>query len=245
MRDMIMLDSIKIVLVETSHPGNIGATARAMKTMGLKNLVLVQPKYFPHPEATAMASGADDILEQAKVVNCFSEAIADCHFVYGCTARARDLEWPMLLPRELSEQSYQNLQNGLNIAIVFGRERTGLTNEELWLCHAGVHIPTSPVYRSLNVAQAVQIICYELYQGQANTAFHSLSSDVVSSSAMQQFYQHLEQVLIDIQFMRADEPKRLLPKLRRLFNRCQIQASEMNILRGILTQVQKYGKGHD
>ena len=151
----------------------------------------------------------------------------------------------MLLPRELSEQSHQNLQNGLNIAIVFGRERTGLTNEELWLCHAGVHIPTSPVYRSLNVAQAVQIICYELYQGQVNTAFQPLSIDVLSSSAMQQFYQHLEQVLIDIQFMRAGEPKRLLPKLRRLFNRCQIQASEMNILRGILTQVQKYGKGHD
>jgi tRNA (cytidine32/uridine32-2'-O)-methyltransferase len=240
-----MLDSVKIVLVETSHPGNIGATARAMKTMGLNNLVLVRPKYFPHPEASAMASGADDVLEQAVVVNDLAEAVADCHEVYGCTARARDLEWPMLIPRQMNQKVHQILQNGLKVAIVFGRERTGLTNEELWICDAGVHIPTSPIYRSLNVAQAVQIICYELYQGQIEDVPLTSSGDVVTNSAMQQFYQHLEQVLIDIHFMRPDEPKRLLPKLRRLFNRCQIQTSEMNILRGILTQVQKYGKRHE
>ena len=144
-----------------------------------------------------------------------------------------------------NQKVHQILQNGLKVAIVFGRERTGLTNEELWICDAGVHIPTSPIYRSLNVAQAVQIICYELYQGQIEDVPLTSSGDVVTNSAMQQFYQHLEQVLIDIHFMRPDEPKRLLPKLRRLFNRCQIQTSEMNILRGILIQVQKYGKRHE
>ena len=239
----MMLDSIKIILVVTSHPGNIGATARAMKTMGLKHLVLVQPKYFPHAEATAMASGAQDLLEQATVVNDLVEAVADCQYVFGCTARERDLQWPMHTPKDLVKQCKSLASASAKIAIVFGRERTGLTNEELWCCHGGVTIPTSPDYHSLNLAQAVQIIGYELFQESLEVGGQpEPQSLVVPVAAMEQFYQHLEQVLIEIGFMRADEPKRLLPKLRRLFNRSAIQASEMNILRGFLTQIQKHRK---
>jgi tRNA (cytidine32/uridine32-2'-O)-methyltransferase len=237
-----MLEQIKIVLVETSHPGNIGATARAMKTMGLKELVLVSPKFFPDSEATAMASGAGDLLDSCQVVADLTEALADCQLVFGTTARKRDLEWPMYSPRQLSEVAQSKIVEGAKIAIVFGRERTGLTNEELWLCHAGVMIPTSAEYHSLNLAQAVQIIAYECRM-QLGSPLEFVKSEnlLVDIAAMEQFYQHLEQVLVAIQFMRADEPKRLMPKLRRLFNRSGIEVSEMNILRGILNQIQKYG----
>jgi tRNA (cytidine32/uridine32-2'-O)-methyltransferase len=233
-----MLNSIQVVLVETSHPGNIGSVARAMKTMGLKHLVLVNPKKFPDPEATALASGAEDVLNQARVCTSFDEAIADCQHVYGCTARPRDLNWPMYSPRQWVDGIEK--QKG-NIALVFGRERNGLTNDELWRCHAGLMIPTSLEYRSLNLAQAVQILAYEL-QVKFGEQVHLPSPTVdakVDTKAMENFYQHLEKVLIDIDFMRADEPKRLMPKLRRLFNRSEIQISEMNILRGVLTQIQK------
>jgi tRNA (cytidine32/uridine32-2'-O)-methyltransferase len=236
-----MLERIKIVLVETSHPGNIGAAARAMKTMGLRDLVLVSPKHFPDAEATAMASGAGDLLESCRVVSDLKEAIADCQFVFGTTARKRDLDWPMFTSQQFSKQAQAKMSEGAEVAIVFGRERTGLTNEELWLCHAGVMIPTSADYHSLNLAQAVQIIAYECHeQFSSPLSFSHLETELVGMSAMEQFYQHLEQVLIAIEFMRADEPKRLMPKLRRLFNRCGIESSEMNILRGILNQIQKY-----
>jgi tRNA (cytidine32/uridine32-2'-O)-methyltransferase len=235
----MLLDCIKIVLVETSHPGNIGATARAMKTMGLNHLCLVAPKQFPHPEATALSSGAEDVLLQAKVYPGLAEAIADCHFVYGTTARPRDLTWPMMSPSEMASQIKQKCP--AKIAIVFGRERTGLTNDELWLCQAGVMIPTSSVYRSLNLSQAVQIIAYELFKhlGEDVSLNDSMAEPLVNQAAMTHFYKHLEEVLIAIDFMQADEPKRLMPKLKRLFNRIPMYASEMNILRGILTQIMR------
>jgi len=237
-----MFENIKIVLVGTSHPGNIGATARAMKTMGLTQLVLVSPRFFPHADATAMASGADDVLMQSKVVENLKDAVADCQWVFGTTARARDLDWPMYSAAQCAEKCKSHISSGDRIALVFGRERTGLSNEELWLCHAGVMIPTSSMYRSLNLAQAVQIIAYELQLKLENNSIVSEGSrSQVSNESMEQFYKHLEEVLIDIQFMNAQEPKRLMPKLRRLFNRCEIEASEMNILRGILTQIQKSG----
>lgn len=228
-----MLKDIKIVLVETSHPGNIGSVARAMKTMGLENLVLVNPKIFPSDEATALASGADDILQHAQVCDSLAQAIADCQLVLGATARARDLEWPMYHPKQLMDKIA-----GKKTAIVFGRERSGLSNEELWLCHAGIQIPTSPVYRSLNLSQAVQIVAYELWNAQLETP-HEETADVVNQAAMDLFYQHLEKVLIEIEFMKADEPKRLMPKIKRLFNRSEVRESEMNILRGILTQIER------
>lgn len=233
-----MLNLIHVVLVETSHPGNIGSVARAMKTMGLQHLILVNPKKFPDAEATAMASGAEDVLLNAKVCSSLVEAISDCQQVVGCTARARDLSWPMNTPRQWVESL--ETQSG-KIALVFGRERTGLTNDELWLCQSGIMIPTSKIYRSLNLSQAVQIIAYELQVkwGEDMEPFSLDNDPKVEVAAMEHFYQHLESTLIQTEFMRADEPKRLMPKLRRLFNRAEIQTSEMNILRGILTQIEK------
>jgi tRNA (cytidine32/uridine32-2'-O)-methyltransferase len=228
-----MLNFIKVVLVETSHPGNIGSVARAMKTMGLSHLVLVNPKIFPSEEADAMASGADDILANAELVSSLEEAIADCQLVLGATARSRDLEWPMYHPKQLMQHIA-----GKKTALIFGRESSGLSNEELWLCHAGIQIPTSPEYRSLNLSQAVQIVAYELWNARDHLS-SEMSQELVNSFSMQHFYQHLEKVLIDIEFMKADEPKRLMPKLKRLFNRAEIRQSEMNILRGILTQIDK------
>lgn len=235
-----MLDQIRVVLVETSHPGNIGAVARAMKTMDLKHLYLVSPKHFPDPQATAMASNADDILDNCQVVETLEQAISDCQLVYGCTARARDLQWPMKSAEACALDVKAHTQLGAKVAVVFGRESTGLSNEELWLCQAGVTIPTSSSYRSLNIAQAVQLIAYELFKHQTNQLVPKIVDDeIVSHDALELFFTHLQKVLIDIEFMRADEPKRLMPKLRRLFNRTLIQDSEMNILRGILTQIEK------
>ena len=229
-----MFANIKIILVETSHPGNIGAVARAMKTMGLMELVLVNPKYFPHESAVAMAAGAEDVLQNARVCSSLAAAISDCELVLGATARARDLAWPMLHPKELTTTI-----TGKRTALVFGREKSGLTNDELWLCHAGINIPTSPVYKSLNLAQAVQIITYELWNSQA-TNVQTCAEPSVTAKSLEQFYQHLEDILITVEFMNADEPKRLMPKIRRLFNRADIKQSEMNILRGILTQIDKH-----
>lgn len=237
---MTGLNQIKIILVETSHPGNIGATARAMKTMGLTQLVLVNPKTFPDPQAVAMASGAEDVLQQATVVADLATAIANCHWVLGATARARDLSWPMLTPKGITAAILPRIQQGQEIALVFGRESSGLTNDELWLCHAGITIPTSSHYRSLNLSQAVQIIAYELFQALGDCKPVHLENHPVNAQAMAQFYLHLEEVLVEIGFMQQDEPKRLLPKLKRLFNRCAPEAMEMNILRGILTQVQQW-----
>lgn len=235
-----MFNHIKIVLVETSHPGNIGSVARAMKTMGLQNLVLVNPQVFPSEEAFALSSGASDILDCAQVVSALEEAIVDCELVLGTTARARDLEWPMHHPKMLPQ-----LIGTKPSAIVFGRERSGLTNAELWLCHAGIQIPTSPDYRSLNLAQAVQIVAYELWNGQYEMAQTPSSVPLANVEAYEQFYAHLERLMIEVQFMRADEPKRLMPKIRRLFNRAQVQRSEMNILRGILAQIEKHIRRQD
>jgi len=233
------LDLIKIVLVATSHPGNIGATARAMKTMGLQHLCLVAPKTFPHPDAQALASGAEDVLLNAMIYPSLEAAVADCQYVYGTTARPRDLTWPMLTPSAMATSIKQQLP--AKIAIVFGRERTGLSNDELWLCQAGVMIPTSSAYRSLNLSQAVQIIAYELFKalGEADRVAMNMDEPVVNQAAMNQFYQHLTDVLIAIEFMQANEPKRLMPKLKRLFNRVPIDAADMNILRGSLTQIMR------
>lgn len=233
------LDLIKIVLVATSHPGNIGATARAMKTMGLQHLCLVAPKTFPHPDAQALASGAEDVLLNAMIYPSLEAAVADCQYVYGTTARPRDLTWPMLTPSAMATSIKQQLP--AKIAIVFGRERTGLSNDELWLCQAGVMIPTSSAYRSLNLSQAVQIIAYELFKalGEADMVAMNMDEPVVNQASMDQFYQHLTDVLIAIEFMQANEPKRLMPKLKRLFNRVPIYAADMNILRGILTQIMR------
>lgn len=235
-----MLSQIRIVLVNTSHPGNIGAAARAIKTMGLEQLFLVNPLSFPHEKATEMASGALDILENATQVNSLDEAIADCHLIIGTSARSRALPWPMLSPRELAEKTLlQSKQT--EIAILFGREQSGLTNEELQRCHFHVQIPSNPHYSSLNIAAAVQVMAYELYvahlqQNKANDATECL---YVNHAEMSAFYQHLERVLVNIDFLNPVIPRKLMPKLRRLFNRARLEVSEMNILRGILGMIER------
>jgi len=249
-------DRIRIVLVETSHPGNIGAAARAMKVMGLYDLCLVAPKHFPDAQATAMASGADDILQQAKVVENLADAIADCHIVIGTSARStRYLQWPLRTAREcgqyVAEQIQANIQDKdqdkaplKKVAILFGRERTGLTNDELDYCQSLVHIPSNPDYSSLNIAAAVQLISYECSIHQAQSVLSTPKQNEtrqempINNAAMEGFYQHLEKTLADIRYLDRDNPRYLMRRLRRLFGRIDILPSEMNILRGILSAMQ-------
>jgi TrmH family RNA methyltransferase len=241
-----MLSQIQIILVGITHPGNIGAAARAMKTMGLSQLRLVEPKYFPNAEATARASNADDLLVNAEVFDNFEDSIQDCHLVLGASARQRTIAWPVLTPKAAADKA---LALSGKVAFVFGREQCGLTNEELDHCHYLIQIPTHPTFRSLNVASAVQILAYELQiQSEAlNTRtdeealikHDSSLPEPASASAMAQFYQHLEQTLVDIAFLDPKNPRHLMRHLHRLFNRVQLTDSEINILRGILTAAQR------
>jgi len=233
-----------IVLIETSHPGNIGAAARAMKNMGLHELRLVNPKQFPSAEATARASGADDILAAAQPYESIGAAIADATLVMGASARSRSLPVPVLDPRGCAAQVRVHT-DASKAAILFGRERTGLTNEELDLCHYLVQIPVSPDHPSLNVAAAVQVISYELRMsalvGDATTLEEK--TDFATARQMEQFYQHLEQTLIDLEFLNPESPRQLMRRLRRLYNRARPDQNEVNILRGILTAANRKASG--
>jgi TrmH family RNA methyltransferase len=239
------LDHIRIVLVEITHPGNIGAAARAMKTMGLSRLVLVKPKLFPCAEATARAAGADDLLMNAQLFDNYEESIKDCHLVLGTSARTRSISWPLLTPRECAAKALA-IQG--EIAIVFGREHSGLTNQELDFCHYMIQIPTNPHFTSLNVASAVQILAYELKmtsdelmvaQMNASTENPSWHSLPASTESVALFYQHLEQTLMELEFLRPEKSQRLMRRLQRLFNRTQLIDSEVKILRGVLTAIQR------
>lgn len=231
--------SIRIVLVEPRHPGNIGAVARAMKNMGLRELRLVRPAFFPHTDATARASGADDVLESAQVYEQFDEAIADCGLVVGTSARQRYLPWNLVEPRECAAQIVQAARSG-GAAVVFGAERTGLTNVELERCNLLMTIPTDAQYSSLNLAMAVQVAAYELWLATRPGAPEPPARDVPLASAeeMTRLYTHIEQVLEEIDFRDRTGGGYLMSRIRRLFNRAQLDQNEMNILRGILTAVQ-------
>jgi len=238
---VLLLKNIRIVLINTSHPGNIGSTARAMKTMGLTELYLVAPHQFPHPKADEMASNAADILQNAIVVNTLDEALADCSLVVGTSSRSRSIPWPMLSPREFAEKAIKESVEH-KVAVIFGREQSGLTNEELHRCHYHLHIPSNPDYCSLNLASAVQVIAYEL---RVASEADGVASDVwdyrfASADEMEGFYKHLEKVLVEIDFLNPDAPRQLVPRLRRLFNRARLDEMEINILRGILTAATKY-----
>jgi tRNA (cytidine32/uridine32-2'-O)-methyltransferase len=234
-----MLDRIRIVLINTSHPGNIGSTARAMKTMGLSELYLVGPLDFPHPKAVEMASSAADILEQAVIVDTLDEAIADCTLVVGTSARIRAIPWPLLTPREMVEKVKQEA-SGNKTAILFGREQSGLSNEELQRCNLHIHIPANPDYSSLNLSAAVQIVAYELRIASLGENIVSEKWDyrLATADEMEKFFIHLEQVLIEIDFLKMSAPRKLMTRLRRLFLRTRPDVMEMNILRGMLTAVQ-------
>ena len=230
---------IRVVLVETSHPGNIGAVARAMKNMDLTRLVLVKPKLFPHAEATARASGADDVLAQAKVLPSLSEAIADCGFVLATTSRDRDQNFRVLDVRDAAARVREESARG-PVALLFGAERTGLTNDELSLAHALVQIPASTRYASLNLAMAVQLVAYEVFRAfGASITTRSPEAPLASAADMQRLYEHLQQVLTEINFRdRTVSGRHLMNRLRRIFQRAELDQNEVNILRGILTAVQ-------
>lgn len=228
---------IDFVLLNTTHAGNIGATARAMKTMGLQNLVLVNPQDYPSATATARASGADDVLHAAPVYKEFSSAIQDCQMVFGLSARLRKVNWPQLDARQAAQWVMEQGQ-GKNIAFVFGQERTGLSNEEMDRCHYLVNIPSEPSFSSLNIASAAQIMAYELRMAQRNnTMTEADNTDLASASELEGLYEHLAITLKEIRFIEKDQPK-LMRRLRRLFNRSMLNSTEINLLRGILRAAQ-------
>ncbi len=249
-----MLDRVRIVLVNTSHPGNIGGVARAMKNMGLQNLCLVEPKIYPSDQAFARASGATDVLDNARVVETLDQALEGCNYVVGASARGRHIPWPVFDPRELVEQMLPKI-DALQVAIVFGREDRGLTNDELHRCHRHVHIPSNPDFSSLNLAAAVQVICYELRMASlAREQQNALAGGAVtekpvwgtewdielaSADELERMFVHLEQTLIDIDFLKPENPRQLMTRLRRLLLRSHPDKVEVNVMRGILTATQK------
>lgn len=231
---MTTLTNIRIVLINTSHPGNIGSAARAMKTMGLSKLYLVDPIKFPHHQADELASQATDILKQATVVKTLDEAIGNCHLIFGTSARERTIPWPLLSARESAEKIAEEPDQS-EIAIIFGREQSGLTNEELRRCHFHLHIPGNPEYPVLNIASAVQVVAYELRMACLKEKVDSTwDYELADTKAMEGFYEHLERVLVEIEFLNPKAPRQLMTRLRRLFNRARPDVMEMNILRGIL-----------
>jgi tRNA (cytidine32/uridine32-2'-O)-methyltransferase len=259
--ELASLDRIRVVLVNTTHPGNIGAAARAMKNMGLTRLYLVEPRDFPSDKARWRSANASDVVAQAVVVETLNEAIADCGLVIGTSARDRRIPWPLINPEECGRQVIRESTHH-EVAILFGREARGLKNEELQKCQYHVHIPTSTEYTSLNLAMAVQVISYEVrrayldheHAGQdaapvpldnSQGAGFSLGVDpqnwdqeFSTNEDMELFFTHLERALIKIDFHDPDNPRQLMSRLRRLYQRIRPDKMEMNILRGILTSIE-------
>lgn len=228
---------IRFVLYQPTHGGNVGASARAIKTMGFSDLVLVNPRNYPSRDADARASGALDVLSAANVVGSLAEAVADCGLVIGASARRRRLGSPELSPAQCAAKLLAHCGQR-PAAIVFGTERAGLSNAELDLCSATAYIPSNPDYSSLNLAMAVQVIAYELRLAQkVEDAAQDPESPPASSGDMELFYQHLERVLLGTGFLKADNPRYLMRRLRRVFNRARLDQNELNILRGILSAV--------
>ena len=261
---MITLNNIRIVMINTSDSGNIGAAARALKTMGLTRLYLVDPVEYPTGKATARASGAADVLHHATVVSSLDEAIEGCGLVWGTSARMRSIPWPVVTPRQAAEQ-VANEHDETEVAIVFGRENSGMTNDELRKCHYHICIPSNEEYGVLNVASAIQLICYEMRvrllepelkkaleierqqtaeSGEENAPQMPLSvtkwdSPLVSVQDMERFFLHFEQTLLDIDFFDPNTPRQLMTRARRLFNRTRLDRLEMNLMRGFFSKVQK------
>lgn len=238
------MPDVRIVLVEPSHPGNIGGAARAMKTMGLNSLALVNPKRFPDPQADWRAAGALDIVEQATVCDTIAEAVRDSVLVAGTSARTRHIPWPMMTSAEFAEYVHTHFAEDDSVSILFGREDNGLTNDELNLCNRHVRIPASAQYGSINLAMSVQIVAYDLF-------CQTLSKELPVSDAeawdkhlatfaeMRDFLEHLQSVLLQIGFSDPDEPRKAEVRLQRLFSRIEMDHTEAQILRGILTHIEK------
>jgi tRNA (cytidine32/uridine32-2'-O)-methyltransferase len=239
------LSRVRIVLVATTHPGNIGAAARAMKTMGLSRLVLVAPRTFPAPEATALAAGADDVLDAARVVADLDAALTGCVRVYGCTPRPRTVPMPELTPRDAAPGLLEAAAQG-DVALVFGTESSGLSNAEVQRCHVAVNIPADPGYDSLNLAQAVQVLCYELrcaarpgLPDRAPGRAGGADDGAATAEDLEGLFAHLDRALYDIDFLKGRGSANLMRRLRRLFLRALPTRREVLILRGILTEAQR------
>jgi len=236
--------NIKIVLVNTAHPGNIGGAARAMKNMGLAELCLVEPREYPAPRAVWRAAGARDLLNNATVVDSVDKAIADCSLVIGTSARERRIPWPLINPRQCGEKIWAEAQSH-KVALLFGREDRGLTNDELHMCHYHVHIPSNPEYSSLNLATAVQVLAYEIRMASLSDKQGNLpdlgewDQPMTTAEDLENFHTHLAQTMADLDFYDPDNPKQLLTRMRRLFNRVRMDQMEVSILRGLLSAVQR------
>ena len=254
------LSHVRIVMVNTTLPANIGSALRAMKTMGLSKLVLVAPKTYPHPDIDALAAGATDLIAQIEIVETLADAIKDCHLVFGTSARSRTIPWPLLDARPAAEKSISAVVNDQQeVAVVFGREDRGLTNEELALANYHVTIPVNTDYGVLNVAQAIQVICYEMRMatlaivesgaGEAatmpvtDTETMQWDEPLVTHEQMEQFYPHIEKMLAEIEFLDPKNPRLLPLRLRRLFGRIQLDRMEYHLLRGIFSRVQALNNG--
>lgn len=233
-------ESIRIVLIATSHPGNIGSAARAMKTMGLTRLYLVTPRQFPDRQAHELAAGADDVLEGAMVTETLAEALSGCHLVIGSSVRPRGIDLPGLSPPSCATL-VNEMSHDSQVAIVFGREHAGLTNAELLHCHYHVTIPSNPEFGSLNLAQAVQVIAYELRMKWLNVEHSPVAAteELATTDQVERFYTHLQEVLVAIDFLKISNPVKLVQRLRRMFNRIKLEKNEVNILRGILSNTQR------
>jgi|TARA_B100001939_G_scaffold92639_1_gene79378 tRNA (cytidine32/uridine32-2'-O)-methyltransferase len=236
-----LLNSVKVVLVGTTHPGNIGATARAMKNMGILDLALVEPKEFPSDVATFRSKAAKDILEKASVHTSLEEAISECELVVGTSARGRTVPWPVLNPREAAEEMHKSSLNG-KVAIVFGREDRGLTNEELGLCNFHVHIPSDPEYSSLNLSQAVQILAYEIrlsYLQDRHVNKEYWDVELANNEQTERLINHMDELMQEVDFYDVENPRKLLVRVRRFFKRSKIDVMEANIFRGLFATIQK------
>ena len=235
-----LLDTVKIVLVGTTHPGNIGAAARAMKNMGFRKLILVEPKEFPSDVATYRSKAAKDILEEAEIFNTLEQAVADCELVIGTSARDRKVPWPVLNPKESAEEVAKSASYH-QIAIVFGREDRGLTNEELGLCNLHVHIPSDPEYSSLNLSQAVQILTYEIRLCLLGQQKNQDNWDVAlaNNEQTERLIAHMDELMQEVEFYDIDNPRKLLLRVRRFFKRSRIDVMEANIFRGLFSTIQK------
>lgn len=235
---------VRFVLVNTSHPGNIGSAARAIRTMGFERLDLVAPESFPHGDAYALAAGALDVLDRARRSATLEQAVADCTLVVGATARLRGVSLEEWTPREAAARVLAAAAGGREVAIVFGNERVGLSNDEIRLCHAAVHIPSDPGYSSLNLAQAVQVVAYELRMAQLEgIAMRQGNTDAPATSAeLEGFFSHLEATLDDIDFHKGRSPRTILRRLRKLFLRARPDQRELRVLRGILADAQRMAR---
>ena len=241
MNQNTVLDCVTVALSRTSHPGNIGSAARALKTMGFRHLALIEPKHFPSPEAEALASGAADLLTTARVCSTLDEALAESTFSVAISARARDLGPPPLTARAAAEEIMARAGAGGKITLLFGNETAGLSNEDLQRCQRIATIPANPEYSSLNLAAAVQIMAYEMRQAaeamlpKAASLVTPFASQPATHAEKEAFFGHLEKVMRETGFIHPERPGRLMPKLRRLFARTNLEKDEINILRGFLS----------